>query len=173
MAGRALQPGETGWIPVNEVRQNPFGAQSTPETLQADLDKIGMLEHWITKHGQMFDHDVSVMERVSRLLTEGVKQWIGKPTMEAVYRRWVGATPATWWILMNAENNTDKKLYYKLATCAQDFHPYVWTLKTTRAWAVAFLRAVRAEMQEEGMQLLTEQFGAYDAYDSGAGRIDG
>ena len=89
-------------MPVKEIRPNHFGAQSTHETVQADLNEIGTLEQWTTKYGQMFDHDISVIERVSRLLTEGVKEWNFKPSMEAVYSRWVGATPATWWTNLNA-----------------------------------------------------------------------
>ena len=172
MAGHTLESGESGWMPVQEIRPNPFGAQSMPETLQAVLNEIGTLEQWTTKYGQMFDHDISVIERVSRLLTEGVKDWNFKPNMEAVYSRWVGATPATWWILLNAEDNTDKTVYYKLANCMQ-FHPYVWTAATTRAWARTYLRSVRDEMEEEGMQGMMEQMRAYDALALGAGRIDG
>ena len=89
-------------IRVDEIRQNPFGAQSTPESLQADLDEIGTLEQWITKYGQMFDHDMRVNEMVSRLVTEGVKEWNFKPTMEQVNIIYPGATPVTWWILQNA-----------------------------------------------------------------------
>ena len=75
MAEHTLESGESGWMPVQEIRPNPFGAQSMPETLQAVLNEIGTLEQWTTKYGQMFDHDISVIERVSRLLTEGVKDW--------------------------------------------------------------------------------------------------
>ena len=96
--------------------------------------------------------------------------------MEVVYSRWVGATPATWWILLTAQDNTDKKLYSKLASCvcsAPGFHPYVWKEKTTRSWAGAYLRAVRDELEEEGMRSMIEQFDAYDDYSLGAGRTDG
>ena len=110
-------------IRIDDIRPNPFGVQSTPGTLLTDLAKIGTLEQWTTKFGQMFDHDMRLIERVSRLLTEGVKDWNFKPNLEAVYSRWVGATPATWWILLNAEDNTDKTIYYKLANCM--LHPYV------------------------------------------------
>ena len=88
----------------------------------------------------------------------------------------VGATPATWWILLTAQNNTDKKLYSKLASCvcsAPGFHPYVWKVKTTSSWAGAYLRAVRDELEEEGMRSMIEQFDAYDDYSVGAGRTDG
>ena len=110
MAEHTLESGESGWMPVQEIRPNPFGAQSMPETLQAVLNEIGTLEQWTTKYGQMFDHDISVIERVSRLLTEGVKDWIHTPPSN------MGAASATWWILLNAEGNTDKKLYHKLSS---------------------------------------------------------
>ncbi len=160
-------------VPADLVKPNPFGEQCTGESMQTTLDEIGTIEQWTTKYGRMCGHSTSMMASIARLLTEGVKQWNFKPTMEKVYSLSPGATPVTWWIYLNTENNTDKKLYSKLATCVQDFHPFVWNEETTRAWAVAYLRAVRAEMQEEGMQWMTEQFGAYDAYASGAGSIDG
>ena len=84
-------------IRIDDIRPNPFGVQSTPGTLLTDLDKIGTLEQWTTKYGQMFDHDMRLIERVSRLLTEGVKDWIHIPPPS------MGATSATWWILMNAQ----------------------------------------------------------------------
>ena len=52
-------------------------------------------------------------------------------------------------------------------------HPFVWNEETTRAWAVAFLQAVKDEMTEEGVQWLREQFEAYDDYAGGAGPIAG
>ena len=151
-------------IRVDDIRPNPFGVQSTPDTLQADLDKIGTLEQWTTKCGQVFDHDMRLIERVSRLLTEGVKKWNCNPSM--------GATPATWWILLTAEGNTDKKLYDKLFSFMQ-FHLYVWTAATTRAWATAYLRTVHDEMNEEGMKEMKENMKAYDELSFGAGRTDG
>ena len=137
---------EGAWIPREEIHQNPFGEQCTDEYMQTLLDEMGTLEQWTTKYGQMFDHDTHVIQMVSRLVTEGVKEWNFKPTMEEVSTFYQGATPATWWILMNASENTDKKLYRKLATCVQHFLPFVWNEETTRAWAVAYLRAVHDEM---------------------------
>ena len=40
--------------------------------MQTLLDEIGTLEQWATKYGKMFDHDTSVIQMVSRLVTEGV-----------------------------------------------------------------------------------------------------
>ena len=153
-------------IRLDDIRPNPFGVQSTPGTLLTDLDKIGTLEQWTIKYGLMSGHDMRLIERVSRLLTEGVNDWIHIPP--PIMR----ATSATWWILMNAEGNTDKKLYLKLSNCLQ-FHPYVWTAATTRAWAKAYLRAVHNEMNVEGTKEMMENMRAYDASSFGAGRIDG
>ena len=165
--------GELVWVPANQVEQNPFAPQCTHESVQTDLDEIGTVEQWTTKYRRMCGHGASMMESVAHLLTEGVKQWNLVPTMEAIYSRYPGATPATWWIIINSENNDYKKLYSKLASCTPGFHPYVWTGKTTRDWAVAHMRVVQAEMREEGRQWLMEQYETYDAYASGAGRTDG
>ena len=161
------------WIPREEIHQNPFGEQCTDEYMQTLLDEIGTLEQWTTKYGQMFNHDTRVIQMVMLLVTEGVKEWDFEPTMEQVNIIYPGTTPATWWILMNASENTDKKLYYKLATCVEQFYPLVWNEETTRAWAKAYLQAVHDEMTEEGMQEMREHMWAYDALALGAGRIDG
>ena len=160
-------------VPRELVRQNPFAPQCTKESMMTDLAEIGTVAQWCTKYGQMCNHDTSMMESVERLLTEGVKQWNFNPIMEKVYIIAPGATPVTWWIYLNADNNMDKMLYSKLAECAQDFHPFVWNVETTRAWAVAFLRAVKDEMTEESLQWLREQYEAYGAYAGGAGPIAG
>ena len=141
--------------------------------MQTLLDEMGTLEQWATKYGQMFDHDTRVIQMVSRLVAEGVKEWNFEPTMEEVSIFYPGATPSTWWILMNASENTDKKLYYKLATCVQQFYPFVWSEETTRAWAKAYLKAVHEEMNAEAVQEMHQRMRAYDALALGAGRIDG
>ena len=161
------------WVPADLVEPNPFGEQCTGESMQTILDEIGTVEHWTTKYGGMCGHSTSMMASVAHILTEGAKQWNFKPTMEKVNILYPGSTPVTWWILLNACDNTDKKLYSKLATCAQDFHPFVWNTETTEKWAVAFLRAVKDEMTEESLQWLREQYEAYGDYAGGAGPIAG
>ena len=165
--------GEIVRVPRDLVRQNPFAPQCTKESMMADLAKIGTVKQWTEKFGRMFGHDASITDNVARLLTEGVSQWNFKPTMEVINNIYPEATPATWWIFMYADNKADKQLYSKLAECAQDFHPFVWNEETTRAWAVAYLRAVHDEMTEEGVQEMMEHMRAYDALALGAGRIDG
>ena len=165
--------GEIVRVASNLVGQNPFAPQCTPESMMTDLAEMGTVAQWCTKYGQMCDHDTSMMESVERLLTEGVTQWNFKPTLEKLYSIAPGATPVTWWIYLNAENRTYKLLYSKLATCVQDFHPFVWNDETTRASAVAFLRAVQDEMKEEQGQWLRGQYEAYSRYAAGAGPIAG
>ncbi len=165
--------GEPEWVDADLVKPNPFGEQCTPVSTQKNLDEIGTVEHWTTKYGGMCGHSTSMMASVAHILTEGAKQWNFNPTMEKVNILYPGSTPVTWWIHLNACDNTDKKLYSKLASCTPGFHPHVWKLKTTRKWALAYMRVVRDEMTQEGMQLMTKQFAAYDAYAAGAGSIDG
>ena len=89
-------------VELDQIEQNPFAPQCTPESMKTDLTEIGTVEQWCTKYGQMCDHDISVMERVARLLTEGVKQWVFIPPIPLHHP---GATPATWWIIVNTEKN--------------------------------------------------------------------
>ena len=168
----AVEPmaGEIVWVPRELVRQNPFAPQCTQETMMADLAEIGTVKQWTEKFGRMFGHDASITDNVARLLIEGVKQWDEEDPLTQVAP---GATPVTWWIYLNADNNMDKMLYSKLAECAQDFHPFVWNEETTRAWAVAFLQAVKDEMVQESVQWLHKQQQAYDAYAAGAGPVAG
>ena len=162
--------GEIVRVPRDLVRQNPFAPQCTQETMMAEMAKIGTVKQWTEKFGRMRGHDASITDNVARLLTEGVKKWDEEdpPTQVAP-----GATPATWWIYLNADNNKDKELYAKLAICAQDFHPFVWNEETTRAWAVVFLQAVKDEMIQESVQWMHEQIEAYGDYAGGAGPIAG
>ena len=162
--------GEIVRVPRDLFRQNPFAPQCTKETMMADLAKIGTVKKWTEKFGLMCGHDANITDNVARLLTEGVKKWDEEDPLTQVAP---GATPATWWIYLNADNNMDKMLYSKLAECAQDFHPFVWNEETTRAWAVAFLQAVKVEMTEESVQWLHKQQQVYDAYTAGAGPIAG
>ena len=162
--------GEIVRVPRELARQNPFAPQCTQETMMAEMAKIGTVKQWTEKFGRMRGHDASITDNVARLLTEGVKKWDEEdpPTQVAP-----GATPVTWWIYLNAENRTYKLLYSKLATCVQDFHPFVWSDETTRAWAVAFLRAVKEKMKQEAKDWIRGQFHAYDAYAAGAGPVAG
>ena len=165
--------GELEWVAADLVGPNLFGEQLTDQSMQTILHEIGTVKQWTEKFGRMFGHDASITDNVARLLTEGVKQWNFKPNMEAINNIYPEATPATWWILMYADNKTDKQLYSKLAECAQDFHPFVWNEETTRAWAVSFLRAVKAEMKKEKLEWMREEYAAYDAYAAGAGPVAG
>ena len=152
------------------VRQNPFAPQCTKETMMADLTKIGTVKQWTEKFGRMFGHDASITDNVARLLTEGVNKWDEEdPPMEVA----PGATPATWWIYLNSDNNKDKELYAKLAKCAEDFRPFVWNEETTHVWAVAFLQAIKKEVTKEQGKWLHQQQQAYDAYAAGAGPVAG
>ena len=166
--------GEIVRVSRDLVRQNPFASQVTEESMMADLAKIGTVKQWTEKFGRMFGHDASITDNVARLLTEGVNKWDEEdPGMEGVKNMAPGATPATWWIYLNADNNKDKELYAKLAECAQDFRPFVWNEETTRDWAVAFLKAVEDEMTKEQGKWLHAQYQAYDAYAAGAGPVAG
>ena len=162
--------GEIVRVPRELVQQNPFAPQCTQESMMAEMANIGTVKQWAEKFGRDVGHDASITDNVARLVSEGVKKWHDDVPPKEVAP---GATPATWWIYLNADNNMDKMLYSKLAECAQDFHPFVWNEETTRAWAVAFLQAVKVEMTEESVQWLHKQQQAYDAYTAGAGPIAG
>ena len=152
------------------VRQNPFAPQCTRETMMTEMAKIGTVKQWTEKFGRDVGHDAIITDNVARLLNEGTKKWDEEdPPMQVA----PGATPATWWIYLNADNNKDKELYAKFAICAQDFHPFEWNTETTEKWAVAFLRVVKDEMTDVQGQWLYKQQQAFDAYVAGAGPIMG
>ena len=164
---------EPEWVDADLVGPNPFGEQLTDQSMHTILHEIGTVKQWTEKFGRTCGHDASITDNVARLLTEGTKQWNFKPPMEVLNNIYPEATPATWWILLYADNKMDKQLYSKLAECAQDFHPFVWKEETTRAWAVSFLRAVKGEMKEEALEWMRGQYAAYDAYAAGAGPVAG
>jgi hypothetical protein len=165
--------GELKWVAVDLVGFNPFGEQFTDESLQTILHQIGTVKQWTEHFGLMCGHDASITDNVARLLTEGVKHWNFQPPMWHIYNICPEATPASWWILLCADNKKDKQLCSKLAICAENFHPFVWNEVTTRAWSAVFLQAVKAEMTAEAKEWLREQYRAYDAYAAGAGPVAG
>ena len=166
--------GELVYVPSDLIEQNPFAALVTKESMMEDLAKIGTVKQWTQKFGRMFGHDTSNSDNVARLLAEGVKKWGEEdPSTEELNKMAPGATQATWWIYLNAENNKDQELYAKLAECAEDFRPFVWNEETTQAWAVAFLQVVKGEVTEEQGKWLNAQYEAFDAYAAGAGPVAG
>ncbi len=78
---------------LDQVEQNLFAPKCTHESMKTDLTEIGTVEQWSTKYGQMCDHDISVMESVARLLTQGVKQLV---FVLPIPLHHPGATRATW-----------------------------------------------------------------------------
>ena len=165
---------EPEWVDADLVGPNPFGDQLTEQSMHTILHEIGTVKQWTEKFGLMCGHDASITDNVARLLTEGVKQWNEEdPPMEVINNMAPGATPATWWIYLNSENNKDKELYAKLAICAQDFLPFVWNEETTRRQAAAFLKTVKNEMIVESVLWTHEQQQAYGDYAGRAGPIAG
>jgi len=160
-------------VPIEDVHPNPFGEDATPESMQQTLDRIKSIDHWSSTFGKLRGHGTIMIDTVSRLVIEGVRQWNFDPDLKFVCARFANVTAATWWILLHSENHTDEKLYDKLLDCAKYFHPHVWKEKTYQRNAVAFLRVVGNEMSTEGMQRMLEQFRAFYDYAAGAGPIAG
>jgi len=163
-----LGVGEVIDVRIGDVEPNPFGEDVTPEFVEQALGNIQSIEHWSSTFGQFRCHGSIMVDTVSRLVTEGVKQW-GRE-IEA-YDSYPNATAATFWIYLYAENNTDQKLYDNLALCAKYFHPYVWTAETCQTMAFRFLRSTANQMTKEGVQEMQRQFVAFDALRRG-GEID-
>jgi len=170
MAAMADVGGEVIDVHIGDVEPNPFGEDVTPEFVEQALGNIQSIEHWSSTFGQFRCHGSIMVDTVSRLVTEGVKQW-GRE-IEA-YDSYPNATAATFWIYLYAENNTDQKLYDNLAFCAKYFHPYVWTAETCQTMAFRFLRLTANQMTKEGFQEMQRQMVAFDAFAAGAGPIDG
>jgi len=170
MAAMADGNGEVISAPIKEIMPNPFGEVVTPESMRQALDNIKSIDHWSSTFGQFRGHDTIMIDTVSRLVTEGVKQW--GPEIH-VYFLYPNATAATWWIMLYTENDEDQKLYNKLADCAKYFHPYVWTAETCQTMALGFLRSTANQMSKEGIQEMHRQLVAFDAFAAGAGPIAG
>jgi hypothetical protein len=160
-------------VPVDEVGPNPFTAPVTPEIMAAELVRIESAEKWANEWGALVVCNQYVIDSVAALINTGTSKWGFYPTMEQVLLHWPTATPATWWIMLEVDNNADALLFDKLAAYAQHFHPYVLNKEHCEKYAVAFLRHVRDEMRDESMRLFSEQTAAHDAYAAGAGPIMG
>ena len=163
-------PDEVITAHLDDIYSNPLGEDATPETMQQALDNIKSIDRWSSTFGQLGGHGTIIIDTVSRLVTEGVKQWGAELALYVDYRN---ATAATFWIMLYTENNEDQKLFSKLADCAKYFHPHVWTAETCQTMAFGFLRSTAKQMDKEGVQDMIRQFDVFDVVAAGAGPIDG
>jgi len=62
-------------LPIMEVYPNPLGEKATHESMQQALDEIKSIEHWSSTFGQRRGHGTIMIDAVSRLVTEGAKNW--------------------------------------------------------------------------------------------------
>ena len=157
----------------DEVGPNPFSAPVSPEIMEAELVRIESAEKWAKEFGQACGCQRYIVDAVAQLINIGTSKWGFYPTMEKVLRHWPRATPATWWIMLEVDNNSDGVLFNKLAACAQHFHPYVLNEEHCEKFALALLQLVRDEMLEYAAERYRQQQEAYDAYAAGAGPIMG
>ena len=160
-------------VPVDEVSPNPFAPPCSPEIMEADLDKIESAEKWANTWGSARGCDKTIIELVVMILEIGAPHWGFNPTLEKVRIKWPSATPTTWWLLMQSDNNLDAMLFDKLATCVEHFHPYVLDEEHCKKFARASLALVRDEMRDYSMELFRQQADEYDAFAAGAGPIMG
>ena len=160
-------------LPIMEVYPNPLGEKATPESMQQNLDEIKSIEHWSSTFGQRRGHGTIIIDAISRLVTEGAKNWRFDVSWNYIQDFFSNVTPAKWWIMIYSENRAGEQLYSKLAKRAKYFHPYVWTAKTCQTMAEGFLHSTAHQMSEEGVQDMCEQLAAFRTFSYGAGPIDG
>ena len=110
-------------VPLDEVSQNPFAAPCSPESIDAELMRIESAEKWAATWGAVCGCSAIIVGTVAYVVNEGTQHWQFYPEMEKVLLRWPRATPATWWLMLETDNNTDAVLFSKLATAVEHFHP--------------------------------------------------
>ena len=137
------------------------------------LDTIESAEKWANTWGSARGCNKNIIDMVVMILEIGTPHWGFNPTLEDVRIRWPNATPTTWWLLMQSDNDLDAMLFDKLAICAEYFHPYVLDEEHCIKFARGSLALVRDEMQEYSVELFGQNEAAYDAYAAGAGPIMG
>jgi hypothetical protein len=141
-------------VDIDQVEPHPFGEPVTPETMQRDLQKIGSLESWTSKYGEMFKHCPHLIQRVGLLVTTGVANWNFPGGWEDMSEMFPTATRATLWILLHTEHDgDDERLYSKLTE----------TARTNLSWvkhpanATICLEQIVEEMTQEGMSRMRAQ----------------
>ena len=160
-------------VSPDEVLPNPFAPPCNQEIMKADLDKIESAEKWANTWGSVRGYDKIIIDMVVMILEIGTPQWGFNPSLEKVRMKWPSATPTTWWLLMQSDNNLDAMLFDRLADCAKHFHPYVMVKKHCKKFALGSLALVRDEMREYNKELFRQQADTYDAFAAGAGPIMG
>ena len=160
-------------VSPDEVLPNPFAPPCNPEIMEGLLDTIESAEKWANTWGSACGCDKTIIDLVVMILEIGAPHWGFSPTLEKVRMVWPKATPTTWWLLMQSDNNLDAMLFDRLADCAKYFHPYVMTKKHCKKFARGSLAFVRDEMVVCNNSLFSQQAAAYDAVAAGAGPILG
>ena len=160
-------------VHIDDVSENPFAPPCSPEIMEAELVKIESAEKWANAGGSARWCNKIIIDTVVMMLEIGTQNWVFYPTMEEMRLTWPRATPTTWWLLLQTDNDLDAMLFDKLATCEEHFHPYVLDEEHCKKFALAFLRLVRDEMRDYNVELFRQQADAYDAFAAGAGPILG
>ena len=65
-----------GSIYLDQVAPHPFGDPVTLETMQRDLQKVGSLASWTSKHGEQFQQCPQLIQRIELLVLTGVANFI-------------------------------------------------------------------------------------------------
>ena len=76
--------------------------------MQQALDDIKSIDHWSFTFGQLQGHNITMIETVCRLITEGVKRWRFDFDWKYIVALFPTATPGTWWIMLYSENRTNE-----------------------------------------------------------------
>ena len=122
--------------------------------MQRDLQKIGSLESWTSKYGEMFKHCPHLIQRVGLLVTTGVANWNFPGGWEDMSEMFPTATRATMWILLHTEHDGDDERLYSKRT---------ETARTNLSWvkhpanATICLEQIVEEMKQEGMSKMRAQ----------------
>ena len=160
-------------VSPDEVSENPFSAPCSPQIMDEELTKIGSAEQWANTWGSKCGCSQIIIDTVAMMVNVGTQHWGFYPRMEKVLLHWPRATPATWWLMLETDNDVHAVLFDKLKTCAEHFHPYVLNEEHCVKYALAFLKLVRDEMRDHNAEMFSERAAAFDSFQAGAGRIDG
>jgi len=159
---------------LDEVFENPFAPPCSPESIGAELMRVESAEKWAATWGAVCGCSVIIVGKVACVVNQGTQRWqFFYPEMEGILFAYPRATPATAWLMLETENNADTVLFSKLATAVEHFHPYVLNEEYGAMFAEQLLVLVRDQMQDYRLEEFRRNASALDAFEAGAGCIDG
>ena len=138
-------------VPLDSIKQNPFHAPATDESVLKNIKDMRSHTAWCEKQAAKRGHRPTSGKTVARLLSAGVKSRHGKGLREMVRRAErdsPGVTAEMMWIITTCDPEGEDALYDVLEDRTREFHVGVWSERKINQAAAKVLAETRVQFSE-------------------------